>query len=47
MKYKLIEPVNKDENLTAVERVLTNRGLLLEDIDHYLNVSDNDILGLE
>ena len=46
MNYKLIEPVNKNKNLTAVERVLTNRGLLLEDIEHYLNVSDEDILGL-
>ena len=47
MNYKLIEPVNKNKNLTAVERVLTNRGLLLEDIEHYLNVSDEDILGLD
>ena len=47
MNYKLIEPVNKDKNLTAVERVLTNRGFLLEDIEHYLNVSDEDILGLD
>ena len=29
MNYKLIEPVNKCKNLTAVERVLTNRVLLL------------------
>ena len=47
MNYKLIEPVNKCKNLTAVEPVLTNRGLLLEDIEHYLNVSDEHILGLD
>ena len=43
MEYQLIEsllPQKKD--CTAVERVLTNRGIL--DIDHYLNTTDKDIL---
>ena len=43
MNYKLIEPVNKCKNLTAVECVLTNRCLLLKNINHYLNVSDEHI----
>lgn len=40
MEYKLISPRNK--NLTAIEQVLTNRGIT--DINHYLNTSDTDIL---
>ena len=42
MNYELIQ--NKYKNLTAVEQVLTNRGFNLEDIEHYLHTSDNDIL---
>lgn len=41
MKYKLIKEVN--ENYTAQEQVLTNRGIPLNEIHHYLNTTDNDI----
>ena len=50
MKYKLINEINK--NYSTIETVLTNRGIKLEDIKHYLNTTDDDIndcaaLGLE
>lgn len=41
MKYKLIKEVNK--NYTALEQVLTNRGIKREDIPHYINTTDDDI----
>lgn len=41
MKYKLINDVNS--NYTAIEQVLTNRGIALKDIHHYLNTTDADI----
>lgn len=41
MKYKLIKPINKD--YTALEQVLTNRGIALEEIPHYCNTTDEDI----
>jgi hypothetical protein len=41
MKYKLIKPVNK--NYSAIQQVLTNRGIDYEDIEHYLNTTDEDI----
>ena len=44
MKYQLIEPRIPQEGLNAVERVLTNRGIELENIKHYLNTTDEDIL---
>ena len=44
MKYQLIEPRIPQEGLSAVERVLTNRGIELENIKHYLNTTDDDIL---
>ena len=44
MKYQLIEPRIPQEGLSAVERVLTNRGIKLENIKHYLNTTDEDIL---
>lgn len=44
MKYQLIEPRIPREGLSAVERVLTNRGIKLENIKHYLNTTDEDIL---
>lgn len=44
MEYKLIESRYTDKELSAVERVLTNRGILLENIEHYLNTNNNDIL---
>ena len=39
MEYKLINPRDKS---SAIEQVLYNRGI--EDIEHYLNTSDSDIL---
>lgn len=41
MKYQLIKEVNRD--YTALEQVLTNRGLKREDIPHYINTTDDDI----
>ena len=41
MKYKLIKPVNP--KYSALEPVLTNRGIELEDIPHYCNTTDEDI----
>lgn len=41
MKYKLLKEVNP--NYTAQEQVLTNRGIPLNEIHHYLNTTDNDI----
>ena len=40
MKYELISP--RDKALPAVEQVLQNRGV--QDIEHYLNTDDTDIL---
>ena len=44
MEYELIPPRIPHANLTAVQRVLTNRGIALADIEHYLHTTDNDIL---
>ena len=44
MEYQLIAPRIPLENLGAVERVLTNRGIALAEIDHYLHTTDDDIL---
>ena len=44
MEYQLITPRIPLENLGAVERVLTNRGIALAEIDHYLQTTDDDIL---
>jgi single-stranded-DNA-specific exonuclease len=41
MKYKLIKEVNP--NYSALEQVLTNRGINREDISHYINTTDADI----
>lgn len=41
MKYKLIKEVNP--NYSAIEQILTNRGIKYEDIKHYLNTTDEDI----
>ena len=43
MEYQLITPRIPVE-LNAVERVLTNRGIALAEIEHYLHTTDNDIL---
>ena len=44
MEYQLITPRIPLQNLSAVERVLTNRGIALAEIEHYLHTTDNDIL---
>lgn len=44
MEYQLITPRIPLENMSAVERVLTNRGIALAEIEHYLNTTDEDIL---
>ena len=44
MEYQLIAPRIPLKNLTAVERVLTNRGIALAEIEHYLHTTDEDIL---
>lgn len=43
MEYQLIAPRIPQENVTVVERVLTNRGINLGDIEHYLNTTDDDV----
>lgn len=47
MNYQLITPRIPGENLSLVERVLTNRGIKLEDVQHYLHTNENDILDPE
>lgn len=42
MEYNLIQTEYKD--LTVIEQILTNRGINLEDIPHYLNTTDEDNL---
>ena len=45
MEYQLIQPRLLDKiNLTAVERVLSNRGIMPENINHYLNTTDDDLI---
>jgi hypothetical protein len=45
MEYQLINSeYSSNTNLTVIERVLTNRGIELNDISHYLNTTDEDIL---
>ena len=41
MRYELINPINS--NYSTVEQILTNRGIKLEQIKHYLNTTDKDI----
>ena len=44
MEYQLIVPrIPFERNLTAVEQVLANRGIAPENVEHYLNTTDNDI----
>ena len=48
MEYQLIVPnISSERDLTAVEQVLLNRGIALENIDHYLNTTNADILNPE
>ena len=42
MKYRLINQVN--ENYTPIQQILTNRGIALENIEHYLDTTDKDII---
>lgn len=42
MDYKLINPIN--ENYTPTQQILTNRGIPLEEIDHYLHPTSDDNL---
>jgi hypothetical protein len=45
MEYQLMTPsIPLNIEVTAVERVLTNRGIPLNEINHYLNTTDGDIL---
>lgn len=41
MKYKLIKPINS--KYSAIEQVLTNRGVEYNNIQHYINTTDQDI----
>lgn len=45
MRYKLIKEV--DEQLSPIQQVLSNRGIKLSDIHHYLNTTDEDINSAE
>ena len=41
MEYQLFTPgVPLRADINAVERVLSNRGIALQDIQHYLNTTD-------
>ena len=45
MEYQLIAPrIPPGGLLTAVEQVLANRGIAPENVEHYLNTTDEDIL---
>lgn len=45
MEYQLIAPrIPLGKLLTAVEQVLANRGIAPENVEHYLNTTDEDIL---
>ena len=45
MEYQLIAPrIPLGRLLTAVEQVLANRGITPENVEHYLNTTDEDIL---
>ena len=45
MEYQLIAPrIPLKEVMTAVEQVLANRGIAPENVEHYLNTTDEDIL---
>lgn len=41
MKYQLIKPIN--QNYSTIEQILTNRGIPINEIEHYLNTADSDI----
>ena len=41
MKYQLIKPIN--QNYSPIEQILINRGIPLNEIQHYLHTTDSDI----
>ena len=41
MKYQLIKPINP--NYSTIEQILTNREIDINEIQHYLNTTDEDI----
>ena len=45
MKYKLIKDINS--KYSPIEQVLTNRGIDINDIYHYLHTTDDDINSAE
>ena len=45
MRYKLIN--ENIHNYNAIQTILTNRGIPLNEIYHYLNTTDNDINSME
>jgi hypothetical protein len=45
MEYQLIVPrIPLKEELSVVEQVLANRGIAPENVEHYINTTDADIL---
>ena len=42
MEYKLLAP--RQENLSYIEQVFSNRGMDINDINHYLQTSEEDII---
>lgn len=44
MEYKLKQSTIPTASLTLVEKVFVNRGIALQDIEHYLHTTDDDIL---
>ena len=45
MRYKLIKDI--DPALSPIQQVLSNRGIKLSEIHHYLNTTDADICSAE
>ena len=41
MKYKLISPINKSYSIQ--QQILTNRGIPINELDHYLHTTDEDV----
>lgn len=44
MNYQLISEIENDTNLTTLEKIFIRRGIPAENIDHYLNTTQADIL---
>lgn len=48
MEYQLIKtPIQLDYELSTMEKIIVNRGILPENIEHFLNTTDEDILNPE